>query len=493
MSGTRIKHYGWLEEFNFSNCLLNRSEYGHFIADYITEEQEGFVLNLNGTWGSGKTQFLKRLYTLLHDRKHPTIYIDAWESDFTKEPLTVVSSELLSQLEKYSSVTGSDFDTVKALIGKFIKGTAIAASGYVSKELLNDSATGIEVVKSLFEKTDADYITSIQKGYTEQIDAIKEIRIKLSVLAEVIEKNQAQKLPIIVLVDELDRCRPDYAIEMLEVIKHFFDTKHFVFVVATDTNQLCSSVKAIYGNEFDSEKYLKRFFHRKALLPEPELKYYIEAMGLQREIEKLQPKLILYPTMQNGSLEVTDSIALVARAYNLDIRTTDQLVAKFLSCLRTAKRAEKKQVISVITLLVALVEFDINCPSYKSRKGHYQGVGAYVGCSVIDDFVLDCSGYTTNVSELIDLLLESSSLTLINEDGYSRMQPLSSNRVRSKIDVGYGNLEKRNDTLYHVCTDLLTVLNTYAYSDRCGNGDESPKYWLWDDYKKVVELAGYID
>jgi len=36
-------------------------------------------------------------------------------------------------------------------------------------------------------------------------------------------------------------------------------------------------------------------------------------------------------------------------------------------------------------------------------------------------------------------------------------------------------------------------LNTYAYSDRCGNGDESPKYWLWDDYKKVVELAGYID
>ncbi|GAL30335.1 putative phage protein [Vibrio variabilis] len=221
MPDIQIKHYEWLEEFNFNNCLLDRSEYGHFIADYITEEHEGFVLNLNGAWGSGKTQFLKRLYTHLNTQNHPTIYIDAWESDFTKEPLTVVSSELLSQLEKYSTVTGSDFDTVKSLIGKFIKGTAIAASGYVSKKLLDDSATGIEVVKTLFEKTDADYITSIQKGYTEQISAIKEIREKLSLLAEVLEQNQAHKLPIIVLVDELDRCRPDYAIEMLEVIKHF--------------------------------------------------------------------------------------------------------------------------------------------------------------------------------------------------------------------------------------------------------------------------------
>ena len=114
MPETQIKHHNWLEEFTFENCRLNRNDYGQFIADYITEENEGFVLNLNGAWGSGKTQFLKRLYTLLNNQSHPTIYIDAWESDFTKEPLTVVSSELLSQLEKYSAITGSDFDAVKS-------------------------------------------------------------------------------------------------------------------------------------------------------------------------------------------------------------------------------------------------------------------------------------------------------------------------------------------------------------------------------------------
>ncbi|WP_219594442.1 P-loop NTPase fold protein, partial [Vibrio parahaemolyticus] len=52
-----MKYRNWLEEFTFDNCRLNRNDYGQFIADYITEENEGFVLNLNGSWGSGKTQF----------------------------------------------------------------------------------------------------------------------------------------------------------------------------------------------------------------------------------------------------------------------------------------------------------------------------------------------------------------------------------------------------------------------------------------------------
>ncbi len=363
MPEKQIKYQTWLEEFTFENCRLNRSDYGQFIADYITEENEGFVLNLDGAWGSGKTQFLKRLYSLLNNQSHPTIYIDAWESDFTKEPLTVVSSELLSQLEKYSAATGSDFDAVKSLLGKFIKGTAIAASGYVSKKLLDDSATGIEAVKTLFEKDDADYISSIQKGYTEQIDAIKEIRTKLSLLAEVLKQNHGQELPIVVLVDELDRCRPDYAIEMLEVIKHFFDTKHFVFVVATDTDQLCCSIKAVYGDDFDSEKYLKRFFHRKAQLPTPDLKHYLAAGDLREQMSNLQGSLNLIPKLNGISVDVPLYVELVADAYELDIRAVDQLSSKLLACLRTANNATRSQIVNVVTLLIALVEFDLGSES----------------------------------------------------------------------------------------------------------------------------------
>ncbi|WP_333003066.1 KAP family P-loop NTPase fold protein [Vibrio coralliilyticus] len=492
MPETQIKHHNWLEEFTFENCRLNRNDYGQFIADYITEENEGFVLNLNGAWGSGKTQFLKRLYTLLNNQSHPTIYIDAWESDFTKEPLTVVSSELLSQLEKYSAVTGSDFDVVKSLLGKFIKGTAIAASGYVSKKLLDDSATGIEAIKTLFEKTDADYISSIQKGYTEQIDAIKEIRTKLSLLAEVLKQNHSQELPIVVLVDELDRCRPDYAIEMLEVIKHFFDTKHFVFVVATDTDQLCCSIKAIYGDDFDSEKYLKRFFHRKAQLPTPDLRHYLAAGDLQEQINNLQGSLTLIPKLNGISVDVPFYLEAVADAYGLDIRSVDQLSSKLLACLRTANNAARPQIVNVITLLIALVEFDLSCPSYAKRSQNNTSLSEVTFSSPSHPFILYRNDGQAPINALLDLNLESSLLVLktINDPWGERevMRPMHTDDIMRYTRVN----EEQRAVLDRVGGEIQTLLRNHLY-DPSSNTDSSPQFWLWDDYKRVVELAGNIE
>ncbi|EDL53572.1 KAP P-loop domain protein [Vibrio mediterranei AK1] len=492
MPETQIKHHNWLEEFTFENCRLNRNDYGQFIADYITEENEGFVLNLNGAWGSGKTQFLKRLYTLLNNQSHPTIYIDAWESDFTKEPLTVVSSELLSQLEKYSAVTGSDFDAVKSLLGKFIKGTAIAASGYVSKKLLDDSSTGIEAVKTLFEKTDADYISSIQKGYTEQIDAIKEIRKKLSLLAEVLNQNHGQELPIVVLVDELDRCRPDYAIEMLEVIKHFFDTKHFVFVVATDTDQLCCSIKAIYGDDFDSEKYLKRFFHRKAQLPTPDLKHYLAAGDLQEQINNLQGNLNLIPKLNGIRVDIPFYLEVVADAYGLDIRSVDQLSSKLLACLRTANNSARPQIVNAITLLIALVEFDLSCPSYAKRSQNNTSLSEVTFSSPSHPFILYRNDGQAPINALLDLNLESSLLVLKTiEDHWGErqvMRPMHPDDIARYTRVN----EEQRAVLDRVGGEIQTLLRNHLY-DPSSNTDSSPQFWLWDDYKRVVELAGNIE
>lgn len=492
MPETQIKYKNWLEEFTFDNCRLNRNDYGQFIADYITEENEGFVLNLNGSWGSGKTQFLKRLYSLLNNQSHPTIYIDAWESDFTKEPLTVVSSELLSQLEKYSSVSGSDFDAVKSLLGKFIKGTAIAASGYVSKKLLDDSATGIEAVKSLFEKTDADYISSIQKGYMEQIDAIKEIRTKLSLLAEILKQNHGQELPIVVLVDELDRCRPDYAIEMLEVIKHFFDTKHFVFVVATDTDQLCCSIKAVYGDDFDSEKYLKRFFHRKAQLPTPDLKHYLAAGDLREHISNLQGSLNLIPKLNGVRVDVPLYVELVANAYELDIRAVDQLNSKLLACLRAANNATRPQIVNVVTLLIALVEFDLGSEEYTKRSQYNNVINDVTYSSPKNSFILHQNDGKAPINALFDLNLESSVLVLktLEDHWGSRdvMRPMHPDDITRHTRIS----EEQRAVLDRVGGEILTLLRSHLY-DPSSNTDSSPKFWLWDDYKRVVELAGNIE
>ena len=75
---------------------------------------------------------------------------------------------------------------------------------------------------------------------------------------------------IIFFIDELDRCRPDYAIETLETIKHFFDESNIVFVLATDDNRLQSSVNSVYGSEIANEDYLHKFIDIKFNLPEIE-------------------------------------------------------------------------------------------------------------------------------------------------------------------------------------------------------------------------------
>ena len=97
-------------------------------------------------------------------------------------------------------------------------------------------------------------------------------------------------------MDELDRCRPDYAIELLEGIKHLFGVPGVYFVVATNTIQLGESIRAVYGNGFDGQRYLKRFFDLQFSLPEPSNEEFLRALFTEIDLPE-ESQLIhgLYP------------------------------------------------------------------------------------------------------------------------------------------------------------------------------------------------------
>nr|WP_201356007.1 P-loop NTPase fold protein [Aeromonas hydrophila] len=297
------KYASWKESHTFDNCKLNRKDYGQFLANYLIGEKDGFVLNLNGSWGTGKTEFLKRFYVELMDRGHPTIYIDAWESDFTQEPLTVVASELLNQLERLmdGTISGGVITEVKGALGKALKGTLVGLVGIASAKLLNDSAIGMEAVNKLLDEAPQNITKQLAEDYQNQIEAIIKTRDALGNLAESLQTVNGSELPVMVLIDELDRCRPTYAIEMLEVIKHFFSIKGFVFVIATDTDQLCHSIKSVYGDGFESLQYLKRFFNRRAGLPETNIESYIKSKEYDWE---LYSDLYLFPSIKDSETQI---------------------------------------------------------------------------------------------------------------------------------------------------------------------------------------------
>ncbi|MGR5461800.1 KAP family P-loop NTPase fold protein [Photobacterium damselae] len=474
-----VKYANWLTEANFDNCKLNRKAYGEFLIDYITSENDGFVLNLNGQWGAGKTEFLKRTYTELITRNHPTIYIDAWESDFCDTPLTVVTSELLNQLERFDSSIVNKSDKLKRLFGKFLKGTVIAGAGMATKYALNEASVGVEAAKTLFEEDPKSFMNQLKSDYSDKVQAIKDIRESLGDLATELNNKFDYRLPIVVLVDELDRCRPNYAIEMLEVIKHFFTTKHFVFVVATDTNQLTKSIKAVYGDEFDSNQYLKRFFSRKAQLPEPNIEHYLDAIGVEDKLrEKGLSTLTPYPRDVYYFNNTTKWLSFIAKGYNLDIRSLDQLIAKLGACIKTFAINYSKQshLLNIPVLITALIEHDNNCDSFYRRDDF-----THVPTDLKSTYEINpsYSHGSTKLQELINISFEI--LTRAIKGGEYNQPHVCSSFTYDDF-VRWRDLSRSKPV-------MLEFLNSASNK----SSEEADSKLRWSDYKKVIELAGNLE
>lgn len=274
----------------------------HESATYIEQNRaQSLVLAIDAKYGEGKSWFLDRLAEQL-SLSHPVARIDAWADDASEEPLTAFMSSIDDALAPYCSKSDKMRDKVAAakiaafpVMGRLVKGvmikglTKIAGDG--ADEALADVFDGaLEGARELNKKEGDGAAAAMVEGAMEEFDkAIDSVvdRRGAAMLAEyrqrrrsregfrsnmrelvrgIDESSNTTSTPLVVIIDELDRCRPDYAIRVLEEIKHFFDVPGVVFILAIHRDQLIESVKAIYGPSFNSEEYLRRFFDRRWLL-----------------------------------------------------------------------------------------------------------------------------------------------------------------------------------------------------------------------------------
>ncbi|WOQ15222.1 KAP family P-loop NTPase fold protein [Aeromonas media] len=249
---------------------LERARYAEFLTNYLAAEgkERNYVLNLNAEWGAGKTWFIKRWYMELKER-YPTVYIDAWQQDFSDDPLLTVISSIIDQLR---DATGNKIDVPDGIKTKLL-GLLKVGGRLVLKSAIKKA--GLEDGDFSLEGEDADkLVDTLCSNHRERYESIqylkKEIRqwVEAAVSANLDQLDGQGRLdyPAFILIDELDRCRPSYAVEMLETIKHIFDIPGVVFVLATDTEQLQHAVKVIYGDGFDAQNYLGRFFSAKVYI-----------------------------------------------------------------------------------------------------------------------------------------------------------------------------------------------------------------------------------
>lgn len=248
------------EENPFENCKLDRSKYAAVLTSIIENYSEGFVMAINNKWGTGKTTFVKMWEQSLKNSGYETIYFNAWENDFDNSPLTA----LIGELKMLRPTDNQNFKKVISTAAKLSKNIAPALvkailNKYLDSEILVDTLTdSVKTGTEIFE----DEI----KEYADRKKSITDFRNELS---QFVSKNSVGK-PLIFIIDELDRCRPNYSVSLLEQVKHFFSVKNIVFVLSIDKEQLGNAICGVYNSDkIDSSEYLRRFIDIEYSIPEP--------------------------------------------------------------------------------------------------------------------------------------------------------------------------------------------------------------------------------
>ncbi|WP_348685105.1 hypothetical protein [Aeromonas bestiarum] len=254
-----------------------------------------------------------------------------------------------------------------------------------------------------------------------------------------------------------------------------------LFIVATDTDQLCHSITSVYGDNFDSGQYLKRFFNRKSSLSAPDISSYI-SLKVNSSFDSNYPSVSLYPDHKSNCHNferLRFNISKLSEAYNLKIRDVDQLLDKLSSCLRSiselGSRASNTQHLNIVALITGLIEQDLNLESYYTRKDFNPAV-----TEPKNNFQLSTD---LDVNKYIRLNLE----TTILRENYYPDDPRGKTYNSPPMRDYYANLRNSQNS-------PLNSFFIFSLEGQTDNYNESNrKYWLWPDMKKLIELAGTLE
>ncbi len=342
------------EDNPFKNDLLGRKEPAEVLTHLVSSIEGPCVLAVDAAWGAGKTTFLKIWSQHLRNQGFPVVEFNAWETDHSGAPFVALSSELTEGLQecKDEPLAQKIDETKKAAKEVFRRAVPGA---------IRVATAGILDVGPLMEKEVGQALASYAKvrlsEYQEAQKSVNTFRSVLQDMAGTLSEARGNR-PLIVVIDELDRCRPSYAVELLEVAKHLFMVDHIVFVLAVNRSELGHSIKALYGSGFDAEGYLRRFFDVDFRLPEPERDAFITAM--------LDPILKDYFTRtKDGNAAAHDS---TVRAWlqgffgspDLSLRRIAQAIHR-LGLVFASLRSDRLSLASatVVALIVRTIDSDL--------------------------------------------------------------------------------------------------------------------------------------
>lgn len=257
---------------------LKRQALADALTNLIANQEHPLVISLDGKWGTGKTFFLQRWHRTLKDQGYRTVYFNAWKDDFCDDPLIPMLVQIIENHEDLSKKKISDdpsdilYSNLRSVLNKF-SGLQLPAKGDALIDAYRHQKKSIDRLRDALSKL----LLGVQTNKDEDGELIDET------------ETSCDKRPMVVIVDELDRCRPDFAVSVLERTKHIFNLPGLVFVYGVNRHDLHASIKSLYG-KIDVDAYTRRFFDMDLLLPSVHPREFCRSVAEQYGLWSLADK-----------------------------------------------------------------------------------------------------------------------------------------------------------------------------------------------------------
>ncbi|MDA3886638.1 MAG: P-loop NTPase fold protein [Candidatus Delongbacteria bacterium] len=299
-------------KFNSVYDKLKRKEVATYLSEIILSRKDSFVLSVDSSWGTGKSWFIKMWINEIFDNTeykqeiYP-VYFNAWKNDDFNDPLLAIISTICKK-EKENPLYKNVETNVKPLLKKGLKFLLKKAThGAIDDEFF-------ELISSGFSLESDDEIFKEYEDYKEKKEKFREALLKFQS-----DETNGIKKKIVVFIDELDRCRPSFAIETLEKIKHLFNIENYIFVLSVDKEQLSHSIATLYGQNMDSIGYLRRFIDLECRLPQSDIKnYYLQLKEQYIKNNNINANWAFFFTILEDYIRIFDfSLRDINKLFNL--------------------------------------------------------------------------------------------------------------------------------------------------------------------------------
>ncbi|MEO5703141.1 MAG: P-loop NTPase fold protein, partial [Gammaproteobacteria bacterium] len=320
-----------IEEGNaFEQDALDRKKFGVSLMNLVSRSDDALVIALNAPWGEGKTTFIKMWQGLLKENNVNSIYFDAFENDYVDDAFIAIASQIVSFIEMELSSTSSAKKNLKDLKKNAAKvgaqlltwtvklGIKAATLGVINAsdiEALNDIKS--DLAKDTSEVL-SKYVQERIQSHKKNVQSIKSFKDTLSATADIIRQETGK--PLIIIIDELDRCKPTYAVEIIEKIKHLFSVPNVVFILVMHKPQLEEAVKSVYGQGVNANIYLQKFINIECSLPKNidprNINDYRRYCNRLYQLHKLET--------WNDKPGLLNSVTALARHFDLSLRELEK-------------------------------------------------------------------------------------------------------------------------------------------------------------------------